>query len=49
MKKIASKDHKIYSQESNKISISCFDNKRFIKDDGINTFALGRKNIKIKN
>ena len=45
MKKITSKNHKIYTQESNKISLSCFDDKRYIKDDGINTLAYGHQDI----
>ena len=45
MKKITSKNHKIYTQESNKISLSCFDDKRYTKDDGINTSAHGHKDI----
>ena len=45
MKKKTSKNHKIYTQESNKISLSCFDDKRYTKDDGINTSAHGHKDI----
>ena len=45
MKKIISKNHKIYTQHSNKISLSCFDDKRYIKDDGIHTLAHGHKDI----
>ena len=44
-KKIGSKKHKIYTQESNKISLSCFHDKRYILDDGINTLAYGHKDI----
>ena len=43
MKKIGSKKHKIYTQESDKISLSCFDDKRYILDNGINTLAYGHK------
>ena len=43
MKKIISKNHKIYTQDGNKISQSCFDNKRHIKDDGTNTLAFGHR------
>ena len=39
MKKITSKNHEIYTQESNKISLSCYDDKRYTKGDGINTLA----------
>ena len=45
IKKIVSKNQKIYTQESNKISLSCFDDKRYIKDDGIHTLAHGHKDI----
>ena len=45
MKKITSKNHKIYTQDSNKTSLSCYDDKRYIKDDGINTLPFGHKNI----
>ena len=34
----------IYSR-TNEISLSCFDDKRQIKDDGINTLAFGHKDI----
>ena len=45
MKGIKSFNHKIYTQEINKTSLSCFDDKRYIKDDGINTLAYGHKDI----
>ena len=45
LKKIRSKKHKIYTQESNKISLSCFGDKRYILDDGINTLAYAHKDI----
>ena len=45
MKKIRSKNHKIYTQDSNKISLSSFDDKKQIKDNGINTLAFGHKDI----
>ena len=48
MKKITSKKHEIYTQVSDKISLSCFDDKRYIKDDGINTSAYDHKDIPIK-
>ena len=38
-KKITSKKHIIYTQDSNKIYLCCFDDKRYIIDDGINTWA----------
>ena len=45
MKKISSKNHKIFTQESNKVSLSCFDGKSYIKDDGL---AHAHKDIPIK-
>ena len=45
MKGIKSFKQKIYTQEINKTSLSCFDDKRYIKDDGINTLAYGHKDI----
>ena len=45
MKKIISKNHEIYTQESNKISLSCYDDKRYTKGDEINTLAYGHKDI----
>ena len=48
MKKISSKNHKIYTQESDKVFLSCFDDKRYIKGDGINTLAHTHKDIPIK-
>ena len=38
-------NHRMYTYESNKISLSVFDDKRHIKDDGINTLAYGHKHI----
>ena len=29
----------------NKISLSCFDDKRYVLDDGINTLAYGHKDF----
>ena len=45
MKGIKSFNHEIHTQEINKTSLSCFDDKRYIKDDGINTLAYGHKDI----
>ena len=49
MKRIQSKSHKISTYELNKISLSCFDDKRYILDDGINTLAYGHKDIVKQN
>ena len=35
MRRIQSKKHEIGTYEIDKISLSCFDNKRFVLDDGI--------------
>ena len=45
MKRIQSDLHSIGTYDINKISLSCFDDKRFVLDDGINTLAYGHKNI----
>ena len=45
MKKIQSKSHKIGTYEVNKISLSCFDDKRFVLDDGIHTLAYFHKDL----
>ena len=45
MKGIKPFNHRMYTYESNKISLSVFDDKRYIKDDGINTLAYGHKDI----
>ena len=39
MRRIRAKNHKIGTHEIEKISLSCFDNKRFVLDDGIHTLA----------
>ena len=43
MKRIQSKKHKIGTYEINKISLSCFDDKRYVLDDGIHTLAYFHK------
>ena len=40
MKRIQSKKHKLGIYEIDKISLSCFDDKRYVSDDVIHTFAL---------
>ena len=45
MKTIRSDHHVVSSYEINKISLSCFDDKRYILDDGITTYAYGHKKI----
>ena len=46
MKRIQSKKHKIGTYEVNKISVSCFDDKEFVLDDGIHAFAYSHKDCK---
>ena len=41
--KIQSKKHKIEKYEINKNSLSCFDDKKFVLDDGIHTLAYFHK------
>ena len=43
MKRIQSKLHKIDIYDICKISLSCFNDKRYILDDGINTVAYFHK------
>ena len=38
--------HQLGSYEINKVSLSCFDDKRHILEDGINSYAYGHYNIK---
>ena len=44
MKRIQTKKHKLAPYKINKLSLSCFDNKRFVLDDGIYTLSYFRKN-----
>ena len=46
MKRIHSKKHKIDTYEIKKISLSCFDGKRFVLDDGIHTLVYFHKDLK---
>ena len=46
MKTIQSKKRKIAAYEVNKILLSCFDDKRFVLDDGIHTLAYFHKDCK---
>ena len=46
MKRIQAKKHEIESYEIDKISLSCFDNKRYALDDGVNTLAYFHKDCK---
>ena len=44
MKRIQSKKHKLGIYEIDKISLSCFDDKRYVSDDGIHTLSYFYKN-----
>ena len=46
IKRIQGKKHKIGTYEINKMSLSCFDDKRFVLDDGIHTVAYFHKNLR---
>ena len=39
MKRIQSKNHKLETYKIEKISLSCFDDKRYVLDDGTYTLA----------
>ena len=45
MKMIRSFDHNIYTVNVNKVSLSAYDDKRFIRDDGISSYAYGHNAI----
>ena len=45
MKTIRSKKHQLGSYEINKVSLSCFDDKRYIHDNGITSYADGHYRI----
>ena len=46
MKRIQSKKHKLGTYEINEISLPCFDDKRFVLNDEIHTFAYFRKDLR---
>ena len=46
MRSIESKKHKIGTYEVNKISLLCFDDKRFVLDYGIHTLAYFHKDLR---
>ena len=48
MKTIRSNNHELGSYEINKISLSCFDDKKYIHNNGKSSYAYGHKNIKQK-
>ena len=44
MKRIQSKKHKLGTYGIDKISLSCFDDQRYVLDDGIHTLSYFHKN-----
>ena len=46
MKTIRSENHQLGSYSINKLSLSCFDDKRYILNNGINSYAYGHHLIK---
>ena len=46
MKTIRSQRHQLGSYEINKVSLSCFDDKRYIHDNGMSSYAYGHYKIK---
>ena len=44
MKRIQSKKHKLITYEIDEIFLSCFDDKRYVLDDGIHTLNYFHKN-----
>ena len=45
MRGIRSEYHRVCSYEFNKISLSCYDDKRYIHNDGITSYAYGHYKI----
>ena len=45
MTRIGSKNYNLGTYKTNKRSLSCFDDKRYILKNGINTLAYGHKDI----
>ena len=48
MERIQAKKHKMGTYEIDKISLSCFDGKRFVLDDGVHTLAYFHKDCSKK-
>ena len=49
MRNIKSEEHNIYTVEQNKISLSSYDDKRHLNNNGIKTLAHGHYSIKLNN
>ena len=45
MKRIQAKKHRLDTYDVFKVSLSCFDDKRYVLDDGIKSLAYGHKDI----
>ena len=45
MKTIRSENHHLGSYQLNKVSLSCYDDKRYIHKNGISSYAYGHKSI----
>ena len=45
MKTIQNKNHQLESYELNKVSLSCFGDKRYIHEDGIKSYPYGQRKI----
>ena len=43
MRRIQAKNHRIGTYEIDKVSLSCYDDKRFVLNDGIHTLAYFHK------
>ena len=46
METIKSYNHQLGSYELNKVSFSCFDDERYIHEDGITSYAYGHHKIR---
>jgi len=46
MKTIRSENHQLVSCEINKVSLCCFDDKRYIHNNGVTSYAYGHRKIK---
>ena len=46
MRRIQGKKHKMGTYEINKVSLLCFDDKRFVLNNGIHTLAHFHKDLK---
>ena len=49
MRRIGSKNHNLGTYETNKKSLSCFGDKRYMLENGINALEFGHKGIKMIN